>query len=263
MTIIPNAKKGEPTIKFHVAKKIEPKTYKYQGGPAWGNGGQGGSQGARTETALDVWNWKGSRTHKWDAEKRTFVELMPYPEWVKKFAAEKLAKSSGGKVANPFGPALNDALPLQLQPPASTPEEKKSTQLSTDSSSTTSKSGSEQERESAPTTNGESNIDSLVRQSLRGSRKTNKRKLSVVPTLSPSGNSGTSRVSFRSVAGLAYITDETTGNEYSEQQIQENTSGLCSFCDEPIGDVTEIHEFFGPNKFICVHCTEPKLRIVA
>jgi hypothetical protein len=215
--IHPNAKKGEPTIKFKAPKKIE-SAPPLARTVAWGNG-----------YSPDFGN-------------------------------------NGGSVPRPFD-LKDDKLPVCLLPkPAnegSTADEKKSTALSTGDSSKTSTSGSEQAKESKPTTSGESNTDSLVRQSLNNSLKINRKRLSVVPSLRPRGNSGTSRVSFRSVAGMAFITDETNGSEYSEQQIQQNTGGVCSFCDEPIGDLTEIHEFFGPNKFICTHCTEPKLRIVA
>ncbi len=217
--ITPNAKAGEPTIKFKQAKKIEPAPPLAQT-VAWGNGSSRGSG------------------------------------------------VNGGSVPRPFALTnLDDQLPAYMLPKPETlaliAGEKKSTGSSTDSSSTTSKSGSESEKGQAPTTSGESKTVSLVRQSLNTSQKTNRKRLSVVPTQPQSGSLATSQVSFRSVAGMAFITDENTGNEYSEQQIQENTGGVCSFCDEPIGDLTEIHQFFGHNKFICTHCTEPKLRIVA
>jgi hypothetical protein len=196
---------------------------------------------------------------------------MTYIEWV----AEFNKSSKGGEVPNPFpktgkDQTLDDQLPKHLLPKPETfaviEGGKKNTPDSTEDSTKNLKNSSESGKGQTSTTNGESETSSLVQQSLTSSQKTNRKRLTAKQLQAQERSTqSVNAVSFRSVAGMAYVTDEISGNEYSEQQLEENTKGVCAFCDEPIGDMTEIAKFFGKNKFICTHCTEPSsaLRIVA
>lgn len=60
--------------------------------------------------------------------------------------------------------------------------------------------------------------------------------------------------SVRTVAGISYITDNMTKQEWSFQQFHKNTDGICGFCNKPIGDEREVFAFIKPEKFICCDC---------
>ena len=217
----PNAKKGDPTVKMMPAKQIERK---------------------KPEPVSTGGNVRYQ--HSWASSTRY--------------------SGNGGSVPHPFQ-NLDDQLPAHLLPKPETlaliQGGKSSTPDSNENSSTPSKTPLEPEKQPTPTTSGEKSSNSLVPESLTNSQKTNRKRLSGKLSVVPSESSGSpSKVSFRSIYGMALITDEKTGVEYSEQQVEENTQGFCSYCDQPIGDLTEIHEFFGKDKFICVHCVEPSVR---
>lgn len=272
--LAPNAKKGDPVITMLPAKKIAPKerTVGFRGG-AGGNAWNGRSilGGSDEEKPWETWNKKTAETHEYDEKTKTYKQKMSYQEWEKVCADKK----KGGSVPNPFPKQvdihkeLDDQLPVHLRPRPETlaliQGGKSSTGNSTENSSTTSKNGQELETQSNSTKNGEKNINSQNQQTSTDSQKTNRKDSSddLFTRLRRTGALLSSKVSFRSVAGMAFITDEITGEEYSEQKVEENTGGICSYCDDPIGDLTEIAQFFGPNKFICTHCTEPSLRSVA
>lgn len=63
-----------------------------------------------------------------------------------------------------------------------------------------------------------------------------------------------SLVSLRTVAGTTYISCAKTNREWTEAVFEQNTKGLCSFCDNPIGDLNEVAEFIGNGQFICSSC---------
>lgn len=264
----PNAKKGDPTVTMRPSKKIERKKPPVVVTPPRSTVGNvlsssSGGSSRDKETALSVWNMKSTRTHGWDQETRKLVPKMTFEEWETEFN-----KKNGGSVPNPFQ-QLDDQLPVHLRPKQETlaliQGGKSGTTPSTPSSSTPSKSGSEPGKPPNSTANGPKSTDSPGQQSLTDSQKTDRKKLTArLPNLQQ-GNGGYTpkHVSFRWLAGMTFITDSATGTEYSEAQVQTNTEGVCSFCDEPIGDLTEIHKFYSSEKFICTHCTEPSLRSVA
>lgn len=264
----PNAKKGEATLTMKPAKKIErKKPQPVQRTPWVGNGlGSGGSSGSSPKTAQQVWNMKSAQTHTWDATVGKWVEKMPYLQWEKQFNEQQ--KNKGGSVPDPFQ-KLDDQLPVHLRPRPDTlaliQGGKKDTGNSKPKSTQVSTSGVASQPALTSSKSGEKNTDSHVPPSSTDSQKTNRKRFSNVLKNLQQGNGGSHsiNVSFRVVAGEPYVTDENTGTEYSVHQVQENTQGCCSFCDEPIGDLTEIAEFFGKNKFICVHCVEPSVRSVA
>ena len=65
------------------------------------------------------------------------------------------------------------------------------------------------------------------------------------------------KVSFRTVAGIPYITNNLNSNEQEEHVFLEKTNGICSWCNTPIGDLEEVHTILPTNdKFICTTCME-------
>lgn len=263
-SLIPHAKKGEATITMRPAKPI-PRKVPSVAWSAGGNASSGSSVGfSSKETALSIWNKQQQRTHKWDAGARKWVPKMTFEEWETHFN-----KLSGGSVPNPFS-LQDDQLPKHFRPKQETlaliQGGKSGTTGSTQKSTTASQSGSESGKALSITPSGGTNTTSQGPENLTDSQKTNRKRLTARLQGLQQGNGGclpNNKVSFRSMVGMAFVTDEQTGSEYSEAEVQENTGGTCSFCDEPIGDLTEIAEFFGKNKFICTHCTEPRLRSAA
>lgn len=68
-------------------------------------------------------------------------------------------------------------------------------------------------------------------------------------------------IDLRKLLGKQYITDRKTGREYSEQQFELATNGVCSFCKSPIGDLNEVAEFLSPTNFVCSGCwSEPDMK---
>lgn len=80
------------------------------------------------------------------------------------------------------------------------------------------------------------------------------------------------KVSFRTVAGVPFITDNKTKTEFSEQHFENITGAVCTFCKTPVGDLEEVHEIFihaSDRKFdkeyvtfICKTCVEPNAALV-
>lgn len=270
-TLHPNAKKEEPTLRMKTPKKIERKAPVVQMGIPWKSGGNGqshssGSSAASSETAQSVWNRKTAKTHKWNHKTGKWEPKMRYSEWEKQWNEENPKK--GGEVPNPFQ-NLDDQLPVHLRPKKETlaliQGGKSSTTTSSQGSSENSKPSTESGKALTSTSSGPVETASLPQQTSNESQKTNKSGFTnVLKNLQQGIGDLTSKaVSFRTLAGMSFITDETTGEEYSEQQVEENTGGICSFCDDPIGDLTEIYQFYGPSRFLCTHCTEPKIRAVS
>lgn len=65
-----------------------------------------------------------------------------------------------------------------------------------------------------------------------------------------------SGVSFRTVAGIDYITDNKTGNETDVVEFLHNTSGACVFCKDTITSINEVAEIVDKNSFLCIDCIE-------
>lgn len=273
-SLSPNSKKGEPTVTMAPGKVIEPKAPQVlvrQGHSSWGTGGNGsqthyGAGSNSHEPPWEIWNKKTDLTHEWNKDTRTHKPRMSYQEWEKKYAEILEEKKKGGSVPNPFLKKLDDELPADLQPKQKSlvliPGGKTNTQSSTSNSMTILPSSTESEKGSKSTTTGKKDTTSQGPENSTNSQRTVRKDFSGRLRNLQQGNGGLSpsKVSFRVVAGMPFITDETNGVEYSEQQVEENTGGVCSFCDDPIGDLTEISQFFGKEKFICTHCTEPSVR---
>lgn len=74
------------------------------------------------------------------------------------------------------------------------------------------------------------------------------------------------KVSFRTVSGIPFITDNKTKTEFSEQRFEQLTGAVCTFCKSPVGDLDEVHEIFIHSSerkfdkeyvtFICTNCVD-------
>lgn len=81
------------------------------------------------------------------------------------------------------------------------------------------------------------------------------------------GKASKKLVSMRTVAGMSFITDETSGKEFGEARFDELTEGKCCFCKRPIGGLEEVHEIFVETvndtpsyeevRFVCKPCVTP------
>lgn len=69
----------------------------------------------------------------------------------------------------------------------------------------------------------------------------------------------TSGVSVRVVAGQEYITDNTTGVEYSRTDFEANTLGCCTFCKTKVSTLSNVDNFLNKNSFICKPCLTPNM----
>ncbi len=61
-------------------------------------------------------------------------------------------------------------------------------------------------------------------------------------------------VSFRNVAGIDFITDNTTSKEYGVDYFMKQTGGKCSFCRTSINSVKEVSAILADDMFLCNSC---------
>ncbi len=70
-------------------------------------------------------------------------------------------------------------------------------------------------------------------------------------------------VSVREVKKVGmFIRDNLKGIEYSVEEFEQNTKGICCHCKEPVGDLSEVHEFINERNFICTTCVTPNEVVV-
>lgn len=68
-------------------------------------------------------------------------------------------------------------------------------------------------------------------------------------------------VSFRTVAGLNYITQNSTGTEWSEVEFAHATGGECSFCHNKVDNLKEVGTILGKDSFICKSCLKEPAQV--
>jgi len=69
-------------------------------------------------------------------------------------------------------------------------------------------------------------------------------------------NSKKEGVSFRCVAGEAYVTWNATGREFSEAVVMANVKGRCTFCKTTLMEITDIAEFVDEHNVLCTDCIQ-------
>lgn len=265
--------KDEPRLKMKTPIEIEPKKTSVQTwtGPnqRTGSGAGGAKTGAWHQNSSGDWTREGS--------------------------------SGGGEVANPFHLAretilahllelqgeLDDPLPWEddiildrarvchelnssnegrpLNKPATPPEET-NTPISNVAFLTHSASRKASLKASTATSDSPRKILSLPGTNSRPSRQT--------PNAASSNSSGESSprlavqrqlrgVSFRTVAGIDYITNNVTGSEYPVVEFTHATGGCCTFCKHPVESLREVGTILSKQAFICKSClVRPKDEVV-
>lgn len=174
------------------------------------------------------------------------------------------AGKEGDSVPAPFRSGSQDQDDQSVEASRSGSEKENNSQGSPGESSSTKSSSTGAEHRSSMTS--DSGQDSK-------SSKSTKRQIlsttSLTSNNSPSNNNGRSSAScetvskllspkrmtsVRTVAGVSYITDNMTKQEWSFHEFHKNTNGICGFCHTPIGDEREVFAFIKPEKFICTNC---------
>lgn len=205
-------------------------------------------------------------------------EQLENGEWVRKDESDDptfTMGKPGGEVPRPFDKAagaekeqtplilldkLDDELPEALRAP--TQEKKTTSPLSSVSFLTHSLQRSGSTTRQTGTRHSNRNILSLPERNSPTSRSNSKgAKLSSIVPVCPGSNavknSILSGVSFRTVVGIDYITDNKTKTEWTMAAFMENTKGRCCFCKEPFGDnMDKIGEIVDATHVLCTSCLE-------
>jgi len=201
-------------------------------------------------------------------------------------ADEVKGATAGGEVANPFtvgkgersGPTnddLNDELPFHLLLPApvvtiGNPDESGSTKIGNVAFMKNSVPSLDLLTVSKNSPRFPKNVLCLPGTSSNSSPQSNKRKLSIVSnnTVEKQGcvlteiaqrrKESRPPTSVREVKGVGwFINDNFKEIEYSLEQFEKNTGGVCCHCKTPIGDLHEVHEFIDKENFVCMSCVTP------
>lgn len=214
-------------------------------------------------------NYHGSAANDaWKARSRDWKETSP--------GVYERVNTRGGSVANPFLAAREKIEAMRLArreatsdlndplPEIGSAVEKENSQLSNVNFLRDSASVTDCTTGLKNLKNSQGNILSLPGKSSTPSQRNNKG----VPS-NDTGSSSTalltspiqllSGVSFRTVAGIPYITDNRTKSEWTEAAFLENTGGVCSFCKGDVSkDLKKIGEILSQKTILCVDCvTEP------
>ncbi len=179
------------------------------------------------------------------------------------------ANRGGSGVVHPFQKVeeRENRSPTQLpQIPAGTKGGASGSTTTSDSerkSTTTSQSGTGQSQPSTSSTKPTRPTLSLITDNSSSSLTTNKRRSSDVcgkstETLSKNKEgttySITEDVSIRKLGGIWYISSKSLCFETSEEEFEQDTGAVCSWCHAPIGDLTEVSFFFDRKNFCCNAC---------
>jgi predicted glutamine amidotransferase len=192
----------------------------------------------------------------------------------------RYGSSIGGSVPSPFvdKDLLDDNLddigtsrPRQLPATTQTPGAATHTASTVDKSQKSSQQNTGSSTVSTSSTNGQRPKLSLPSSSSKSCQQENSgstaRKCNDC-----SENCEKPKVSFRTVSGIPFITDNKTKTEFSEQRFEQLTGAVCTFCKSPVGDLDEVHEIFIHSSdrkfdkeyvtFICRTCVEPNPALV-
>ena len=202
--------------------------------------------------------------------------------------AEEVSK--GGEVSNPFtagkeeknGPTndgpndkLDDDLPFLLLPPdppviIGNPDASGSTKIGNVAFMKNSVPSLDLLTVSKNSPKFPKNVLSQQGTSSNSSPQSNKRKLSLVSNNTPEKQGcvltelmqkrkeSRPPTSVREVKGVGwFINDNFKEIEYSLEQFEKNTGGVCCHCKSPIGDLNEVHEFIDKENFVCMSCVTP------
>jgi Glutamine amidotransferase domain len=188
---------------------------------------------------------------------------------------------AGGEVTNPFvqqdllDDDISDIIPWGAEVPphclvqqdiTGNPEESGSTEIGNVSFMKTSATGKDSTTESSPSPRFPREILCLPAKNSKGSQPTNKSEpsdaskesLGNIVSLSEQRRVSRPPTSVREVKKVGwFIRDNFKDIEYSIDQFEENTKGICCHCKEPVGDLDEVFEFIDKNNFVCKTCVTP------
>lgn len=258
--ITPNAGLNKPKLKFESSVRIEPAPAalsRHSGGTTYGNVMGYNNQGNRVPNMANT---------EWCVEQKKMVPKGTARKTVTQLRDEQ---KKGGEVTSPFRKTDEpELLPSPQNSSKTKVKGSKNVSKDTKKSTTTLTQGLRKllglSAHGTPTQSGSTTKNSQHPQSSPSSRQNNSEPpsndlITQYPTSSSSPIRRYAGTTIRNVAGMDYITDELTGAEYSEQQVQDNTDGVCCFCDEPVGGLPEINTFLNKNNFVCSSCiSQPK-----
>lgn len=236
------AKKDEPTVIMSAPREIKPAekkvqnyNYNYQQRKSWEEG----------------WEQMGNGQ---------YVRRLPPPDSPRKNADSFGKKpATGGEVPDPFRmdrTKLDDPLPIEL---AHTGKESSDLSnvsflrhsITSSGSSTGGKPLTPSQRKTLSLA-GKSSLDSLTKNNGEPFDCSAHSSPSTLLRMPP-------MVSLREVAGLRYITNNTTKDEWDVKTFFENTKGECCFCHEHVTGLGEVGAIFNAYMFMCKEClVEPK-----
>lgn len=263
-TINPKAPKDERVLTMKPIKSIEPEKEPVRST----NNGHNPNYGAN-------WNRASGDDGGWVRDTSTGL-------WK---PADEVEKVKGGEVPNPFlgskeeknGPpddVMDDELPMSLLPnPAAiigNPDASTSTKIGNVAFMRNSVPNLDLLTVSKNSPKFPKNILSQQGTNSNSSPPTSKRKLSIVSnnTVEKQGcvlteiaqrrKESRPPTSVREVKGVGwFINDNFKEIEYSLEQFEKNTGGVCCHCKTPIGDLHEVHEFIDKENFVCMSCVTP------
>ena len=256
--INPKASGKEKLMRLRVPKAIAPfvrPVYNYQRT----TGGMGFHGASYHSTPVNRWREILPGLHVRSNESETKTE-----------GATTTSSTQGGSVVRPFqGPtpeaqkvALNDSITELF----GLEDGETSTPISNVSYLNISARSSASGRGSANTKRSTRNVLSLPGATTKTSPQSNNDIGSALPSSScertKNSISQSSRllckgVSFREVAGISYITDNRTKDEYTFDEFYMNTGGVCSCCKEFFKvNLSSVGEFLDKNTVLCKTCLE-------
>lgn len=195
--------------------------------------------------------------------------------------AEDLTKKQGGEVTNPFvvkedsDDKMDDDLPFSLLPPnpvaiIGSPAESGNTKIGNVAFMknsvpnldllTVSKNSPKFPKNGLclPGTNSNSTPQSNKRKLSVVSDNTQEKQGCVLTELIQKRRESRPPTSVREVKKVGwFIRDNFKEIEYSLEQFEKNTGGVCCHCKTPIGDLDEVHEFIDKENFVCMSCVTP------
>lgn len=273
-----NAKGEERVLNLRPVKEIKPEKKEYtpihqRNMPLGGNRQAGNGTGAHGSYGhFQNGRWVEGRNSEWvDRGNGTYERSYgpadhPNP-----------SKKTGGEVTDPFAEAKGklvtflDGTELELEAqrrspnlPALTPPDGTSSPISsveflrqsvqTSDSSTAESSTKSSQKKKLSLPEKTSNVFPLKSKDEHSEKCPGSHLHSRTEDKSKSG------VSFRTVAGIPYITWNATGREFAEEEMMQNVGGCCTFCKKTLMDAAEVADFIDDKRVICTDCLqEPQM----
>lgn len=196
-----------------------------------------------------------------------------YDDELKSYVRPRQEKK-GGEVPDPFQEALRE-IDSQLNDPLPPHLRNTNAKVSSEEDNSSTKIGNVEFLKHSPASMGSSTGMSASKSSsksilsLPAKNSPNSRQSNNVVPLEKSGKHGVTQqtkecsrqdkslkpfVDFRTVAGIRYITDNSTGKEYDEPSFMHRTGGKCGFCKTTVDSIRNVGTIINDNLFVCSSC---------